>query len=129
MAADPITAGLNLGKSILERLFPDPEARAEGERELYRMAQTGELASLATRAGIITAEAQGESWLQRNWRPVTMLSFVGLIGAHWLGFTAPNLSEAQIVGLLDIVKIGLGGYVIGRSAEKTMKHYRSKGDG
>jgi hypothetical protein len=73
---------------------------------------------------IIVAEAQGGSWLQRNWRPVVMLWFVVLIGAHWFGFTAENLSEEQVLKLLDIVKIGLGGYVVGRSAEKCVKYYR-----
>lgn len=67
---------------------------------------------------IILGEAQGESWLQRNWRPVVMLTFAGLVVAHWLGWTAPNLSEGQVLALLEIVKIGLGGYVVGRSAEK-----------
>lgn len=72
-------------------------------------------------ANIIVAEANGESWLQRNWRPVLMLWFAGLVGAHWLGFTAPNLSESTVGHLLDIVKIGVGGYVIGRSGEKIAK--------
>jgi hypothetical protein len=69
-------------------------------------------------AEIIVAEAKGESWLQRNWRPVLMLWFAGLIGAHWMGFTAPNISDSVLEHLLDIVKIGIGGYVIGRSTEK-----------
>ena len=47
-----------------------------------------------------------------------MLTFVGLIVAHWLGFTPDNLPSEQVMALLDIVKIGLGGYVVGRSAEK-----------
>lgn len=72
-------------------------------------------------AKIVTAEAQGESWFQRNWRPVVMLTFAGLIVAHWLGWTAPNLGEKQILSLLDLVKIGLGGYVVGRSGEKIAK--------
>jgi hypothetical protein len=72
-------------------------------------------------AQIIVAEAKGESWLQRNWRPTLMLWFAGLIGAHWMGFTAPNISEDILNGLLDIVKIGIGGYVIGRSSEKIVK--------
>lgn len=67
---------------------------------------------------LIRAEAQGESWLQRNWRPMLMLWFAGLIGAHWLGFTPPNMPEETVLSLLDIVKLGIGGYVIGRSVEK-----------
>lgn len=50
-----------------------------------------------------------------------MLSFVGLIGSHWYGFTAENLTETQILSMFELVKIGLGGYVIGRSAEKITK--------
>jgi len=49
-----------------------------------------------------------------------MLVFVGLIVARWLGWSAPNLGEAEVLKLWDIVEIGLGGYVIGRSAEKIL---------
>lgn len=70
-------------------------------------------------AGIITAEAEGESWLQRNWRPLSMLSFIFLIGAYWFGFTPVNMPEASVQSLFTLVQIGLGGYVVGRSVEKT----------
>ncbi|WP_444917636.1 3TM-type holin [Microbulbifer sp. JMSA003] len=83
-----------------------------------------DLEELKAATQVITAEASGESWLQRNWRPVTMLTFVGLIVAHWVGWTAENLSEDQTLALLEIVKIGLGGYVVGRSAEKAMKAWK-----
>lgn len=69
---------------------------------------------LAAQASVIVAEAQGGSWLQRNWRPITMLTFLILIVADTFGFTEYRLSE-QSWGLL---KIGLGGYVVGRSVEK-----------
>ena len=44
--------------------------------------------------------------------------FVALITARWFGFAAPNLQEAEYLKLWDIVQLGLGGYVIGRSVEK-----------
>jgi hypothetical protein len=47
-----------------------------------------------------------------------MLTFAGLIVARWFGWAAPNLSEAEYLKLWSIVELGLGGYVIGRSAEK-----------
>ena len=47
-----------------------------------------------------------------------MLVFVCLIVARWLGWTADNMSEAEYLELYDLMKIGLGGYVVGRSAEK-----------
>ena len=47
-----------------------------------------------------------------------MLVFTGLIVARWFGWSAPNLSEAEYIKLWDIVELGLGGYVVGRSVEK-----------
>ena len=110
---------LEIGGKLIDKLIPDPGARDKARLELFNMAQAGELQDLGIRANIITTEAQSESWLTRSWRPITMLTFVALVVAHWLGFTAPNISEEQVLGLLDIVQIGLGGYVVGRSLEKT----------
>ena len=47
-----------------------------------------------------------------------MLTFGGLIVARWFGWAAPDLSQAEYLKLWNIVELGLGGYVIGRSAEK-----------
>lgn len=81
---------------------------------------------LDTAGNIIVAEAKGDSWIQRNWRPITMLVFVGLVVAKWLGFTAPGVSEEIELALLDIIKVGLGGYVVGRSVEKGIKVWKEK---
>jgi len=80
-----------------------------------------EKAQLESQAEIVKAEAQGESFLQRSWRPIVMLVFVGLIVARWTGFTAPNLTPELESQLMVLVQIGLGGYVVGRSAEKVAK--------
>lgn len=65
-------------------------------------------------ASIIKAEATGHSWIQRSWRPITMLTFLGLVVLDAFGLLAFRLaSEAWL-----LLQIGLGGYVIGRSAEK-----------
>ena len=69
-------------------------------------------------AGIIADEAKSEHWLAASWRPLVMLTFTALIVARWLGYSAPGISEAEVLKLWDIVQLGLGGYVIGRSAEK-----------
>lgn len=115
-----------LGKvagSVANRIFPDPEhelKRIELQQALQAavLERTSEIERAA--AEVVKAEAQGQSWLQRTWRPVTMLVFVALIVARWLGWSAPNLGEAEVLKLWDIVEIGLGGYVIGRSAEKVL---------
>jgi len=118
MAADPLTAALNLGGQLIDRLWPDPEKRDQAKLALMEMAQKGELAELTGRAEIVKAEAASEHWLAANWRPLLMLTFGGLIVARWFGFAAPNLSEAEYLKLWSIVELGIGGYVIGRSVEK-----------
>jgi hypothetical protein len=47
-----------------------------------------------------------------------MLTFGALIVARWMGYAAPGISDAEILKLWSIVELGLGGYVIGRTAEK-----------
>jgi hypothetical protein len=69
---------------------------------------------LASKTSIITAEANGKSWMQRNWRPLTMLTFLGLVVCDSFGWLAnPLAAEAW-----TLLQIGLGGYVAGRSGEK-----------
>lgn len=115
-----------LGKvagSVADRIFPDPEhelKRIELQQALQAavLERSSEIERAA--AEVVRTEAQGQSWLQRTWRPITMLTFVALIVARWLGWSAPNLGEAEVLKLWDIVEIGLGGYIIGRSAEKVL---------
>lgn len=52
---------------------------------------------------------------------IASVTFGLLIVARWLGWSAPGISEAEALKLWNIVEIGLGGYVIGRSAEKTLR--------
>ena len=103
---------------VAGNLFPDPEAKAKAEAEmaLALMANQKELEQAA--ANIIKAEASSTNWLASSWRPIVMLTFAGLIVARWFGWAAPNLSESEYLKLWSIVELGLGGYVIGRSAEK-----------
>lgn len=122
-----LTALIPLAGTLIERIFPDKEARDKAKLELIAMEQNGELQRIAEAAGVVTAEIQGESWLQRNWRPLVMLFFSTLVGAYWFGFTPENLDPAAIEELFLLVQIGIGGYVVGRSAEKTAKHWKGKG--
>jgi Holin of 3TMs, for gene-transfer release len=112
-----LTALLGPLMDVVGRLIPDPEKKAAAQIQLAQMAQNGDLASLNAAVQVITAEANG-NFLQRSWRPLMMLFFAGLVGARWFGYSAPNMSEAEIMELWAIVKIGIGGYTIGRSVEK-----------
>lgn len=77
-------------------------------------------------ADIITSEAKSEHWLVASWRPITMLTFVGLVAAHWFGFTPENMPQETVDNLFLLVQLGLGGYVVGRSAEKVAKSINFK---
>lgn len=75
-------------------------------------------------AEAIKAEASSSSWLARNWRPITMLTFVALIVGRWMGWIdTANITKEVESQLFDIIQIGLGGYVVGRSAEKIATTY------
>jgi len=113
MSLDPLTAALDASKTIIDKIWPDA---GEMERSKVQMA----LAIFAGQAEIVKAEAQSQHWLAACWRPILMLTFGGLIVARWLGWSAPNISEAEILKLWEIVQFGLGGYVIGRSVEKVV---------
>lgn len=118
MAVDPITAALDVGGKVIDRLWPDPAQRDQAKLALLELAQKGELAEFTGRAEIVKTEAASTHWLAANWRPLTMLTFAALIVARWFGWAAPNLSEAEYLKLWSIVEFGLGGYVVGRSVEK-----------
>ena len=105
----------------IDALHTSEEERLQASQSLFELqAQlTGKVMDYEARlveakAKVITAEAQGQSWLQRTWRPITMLSFLGLVVADTFGLTEFRLSSEA----WTLLQIGLGGYVVGRSAEK-----------
>jgi len=69
---------------------------------------------LKSKTAIIMAEANSASWLARSWRPITMLTFLGLVCMDSFGWLANPLADQA----WTLLQIGLGGYVVGRSAEK-----------
>lgn len=112
--------------SVVGNLFPDPAEKAKAEAEVLKQLLNAETQIQNATADIIKTEAASTHWLAANWRPLTMLTFTGLIVARWFGWSAPNLSEAEYLKLWDIVQLGLGGYVVGRSIEKIAPHFNRK---
>lgn len=113
-----IPAILPVLQDVIGRIIPDPEqaTKAQNELTVELLKKQQQLETAA--AEIIRTEAASSHWLAANWRPLLMLTFGALIVARWFGWAAPNLSEAEYLALWNIVEIGLGGYVIGRSVEK-----------
>ncbi|WP_143004414.1 3TM-type holin [Halomonas shengliensis] len=110
-------------QAVAQAVKTDPEAAVK----LRRIDADLERTLLEGRTQVVTAEVQGESWLQRSWRPLLMLWFAALVGAHWLGLTPETLDAAVVERLLDIVQLGIGGYVVGRSVEKTARTLSGSG--
>lgn len=115
---------LEAGLRIIDKVIPDPAEREKARLELLRLQQDGELAIIEAQSKIVTAEAQSEHPITATWRPIVMLTFTGLIVGYWFGFTPENLSQDSINSLFDLVTLGLGGYVFGRSAEKCVKEWK-----
>ena len=121
--------------SILSTLLPGifktidkvVENKAEAEKiklSLQGQILEGEAKELEAAAKVMMAEMSG-SWLQRNWRPIAMMNFLLLVNMYWFGFTPENLSQASINSIFELIKWGLGGYVIGRSGEKIVKTWKN----
>ena len=73
-------------------------------------------------ASVIMTEAKGDSWLQRSWRPITMLTFLSIIVMHYLGLLAFPIAEQ----MWDLLKIGIGGYIGSRGVEKVLPAIMNK---
>lgn len=118
--------------TLLDKLIPDPKAKAAAQMELMTLASSGQLKELEAAMTVITAEAKSEHWIVAAWRPITMLVFVAIIANNYLLYpyltlfwdAAPLLELPQ--SLWELLKIGLGGYVVGRSVEKAVGAYKGK---
>lgn len=100
MVTGAIASGLlGIGGSLVDRLFPDPEAKARAKLELIEMQQRGELKELEASMSAIVAEANSsDPWTSRA-RPSFMYVFYSLIlsltvVAPLVGVFAPEQMEA-----------------------------------
>ena len=118
-----ITAIISPVTKLIDDLHTSDEEKLQLKNEIIGM-QFGfhsklleyETKLMQHRADVVKAEAQGKSWLQRSWRPITMLTFLVLVICDCFGLLTFRLSgEAW-----TLLQIGLGGYVVGRSAEKVI---------
>ena len=126
----PIAALLDVGGKLIDKLIPDPEAKAKANFELAKMAQDGELAKMANDTEIYKTEQENvterwrsdmgsDSWLSKNIRPLALI-------AIFPGFQAltraanPALAEAQasspIVVMADPATCALQFDPIGKTA-------------
>ena len=104
---------------VIDTITTTDEEKLSKKAEISQIVLNALSASEAVQAEVIKTEMNGESWLQRNWRPIVMLTFAGLLVIRWTGVSSFHIALELEMGLLEIVKLGLSGYVVGRSVEKT----------
>lgn len=112
---------------VVDRAVPDASEANRLKNDLFQAIMASGNAEMQAAASIIVAEAQGESWLQRNWRPVLMLVIVAIVGNNYLLAPYINALFGNMVPVLelparlwDLMTLGVGGYIAGRSGEKML---------
>ncbi len=106
---------------LIDELNTSEEERLELKKQILKIENDlqarlleYETKLMEAQASIVRAEAQSQSWIARNWRPITMLTMLTLVVFGSLGVFNVTLQDEFWL----LLQIGLGGYVIGRSAEK-----------
>ncbi|WP_404466251.1 holin family protein [Vreelandella aquamarina] len=115
---------------VIDKAVTDKDEANRLKNEIQSQLIDSESSIVKAQMQIILAEAAGESWAQRNWRPVLMLVIVAIIGNNYL--IAPYLGAIFGVGmqldlperLWDLMTLGVGGYVAGRTVDKGIKTWQ-----
>lgn len=68
-ALDPVTAILNVGNSLIDRLLPDKQANDKAKADLLQLQLSGQLAEIQGQLEINKAEAANNSVFVAGWRP------------------------------------------------------------
>lgn len=69
MALDPVTAVLDIGGKLIDRMWPDPAQGAAAKLELIKLQQSGDLAQMTGQLEINKIEAANVNMFVSGWRP------------------------------------------------------------
>ena len=79
----PIAALLDVGMKVLDKVMPDPAAKAQAQLALMEASQKGELAQLQADMNEqmeltkrLEADMASDSWLSKNIRPMTLIAIL-----------------------------------------------------
>lgn len=110
----PIKNVVDAVGGVVERLTLPAREKKQLEADVLRLLLEREQDLIQARAALLQEEGKG-NWLQRSWRPLVMLTFAAVI----LMGTFTNISIlSDSSRFWDLLEIGLGGYMVGRSGEK-----------
>ena len=117
---------INVGMKILDKVIPDPVAKAEAQAKLLEMQQQGRLAELqadTAESEELTKRAQADmasdSWLSKNIRPMTLIAILSgyFIFAMMSAFDIDtNKTYVELLGQWGMLIMSF--YFGGRTLEK-----------
>jgi len=132
----PLTAIFDIGNKLIDKLIPDPTAKAEAQQKLLELQAQGRLAELqadSIEAQELTKRLQSDmasdSWLSKNIRPMTLIAIlVGYFVFAMMSAFNMNANESYVRLLGDWGMLIMSFYFGGRTLEKIMD-MRSKSNG
>lgn len=128
---------LAVGGKLIDKLIPDPEAKAKAQLELAALAQNGELAKMANETEIYkteqnnvterwAADANTDSWLAKNIRPLSLVAiFVGYFLFALMSAFGYDAKESYVQLLGQWGMLIMSAYFGGKTLENIME-MRSK---
>jgi hypothetical protein len=124
----PLTALLDIGGKILDKVFPDPAQAEQAKLKLLEMQQNGELAKIAADTAEqqeltarLQADMTSDSWLSKNIRPMTLIFILGgyFVFAMMSAFGQDaNEKYVELLGQWGMLVMSF--YFGGRTLEKIM---------
>ena len=133
----PIAEILGNGTKLIDKLIPDPQAKAKAQLDLAQLAQNGELAKMnadleayKTEQDNLTKRAESDmssdSWMAKNIRPITLAYILtAYLVLAILDGTAIDVGDAFVELLGQWGMLVMSFYFGGRTLEKIME-MRSK---
>lgn len=107
---DNITKAFGSVTDGIDKLVTSDEERGKLQVELKKV----ELEVAKLQSKVLSSEVSHGNKLQKSWRPIAMLTFLALIVIDSFGLLPKPLNPEA----WTLLQIGLGGYIVGRSAEK-----------
>jgi hypothetical protein len=128
-----LDAILGIGSKLIDKLIPDPEAKAKAQLDLAQLAQSGELAKMANDTELYKAEQTGitdrwtadmasDSWLSKNIRPLALIAiFVAYFLFAMMSAFGHNAQQSYVELLGQWGMLVMSAYFGGRTLEKIME--------
>jgi hypothetical protein len=132
----PLAAIMSIGEKVLDKVLPDPEAKAKALAELTKIQNEGKLAELNADnienqelTKRVEADMKSDSWLSKNIRPMTLV-FILFVYSTFAMMSAwdieVNNNYVELLGQWGMLIMSF--YFGGRTLEKIIDMKGKKND-